>query len=125
MSVNRIGQIHITVQDIEGTVEFYRDVLGLTHLFDVPAQQMSFFQVAETRLYLGTSTSPDFQSSPILYLEVDDIDAEHSRLRDLGVEFMSEPSVAHRDENGELWLSFFRTPEGLPTALMETRAPTG
>ncbi|MDX1469246.1 MAG: VOC family protein [Acidimicrobiia bacterium] len=125
MSINRIGQIHITVQDIEGAVAFYRDVVGLTHLFDVPAQQMSFFQLGETRLYLGRSSSPEFQSNPILYLEVDDIDAEHGRLRKLGVEFMSEPSIAHRDENGELWLSFFRTPEGLPTALMETKATAG
>ena len=123
MSINRIGQIHITVRDIHGAVEFYRDVVGLTHLFDVPAQQMAFFQVGETRLYLATSSSPEFQSNPILYLEVDDIDVEHARLRGLGVESMSEPSIAHRDENGELWLSFFRTPEGLPTALMETRAP--
>lgn len=121
MGINHLGQLHITVKDINEAVAFYRDVVGLTHLFDVPDQEMSFFQLGQTRLYLGTSSSPEFQSSPILYLDVDDVEAEHSRLRDLGVEFMNEPSVVHRDESHELWISFFRTPDGLPTALMETR----
>ncbi len=124
MGINHLGQLHITVRNLDQAVAFYRDVVGLNHLFDVPGQEMSFFQLGQTRLYLGTSSSPDFQSKPILYLDVDNIDTEFHRLRDEGVEFMTEPSVAHKDDNGELWLSFFRTPEGLPTALMETRTPT-
>jgi len=123
MGVNRIGQILVTVSDLDGAIAFYRDVLGLNHLFDVPAQQMSFLQVGETRLYISTTESPDFRSNPILYLDCDDIDAEHDRLEEEGVEFMSAPTKVHTDANGETWISFFKTPEGLPTALMETRPP--
>lgn len=124
MGINRIGQILITVDDLDGAITFYRDVVGLTHLFDVPGQGMSFFQLGETRLYVGTAESPEFASNPILYLDCDDIDAEHDRLKGEGVEFMSEPTKIHTDANGEMWISFFKTPEGLATALMETRPPT-
>lgn len=121
MTINNLGQLHITVKDVGAATGFYRDVVGLTHLFDVPDQEMSFFQLGETRLYIGTSSSPDFQSSPIVYLDVDDIDEEFARLQAQGVEFISEPTAVHKDQDGTLWLAFFRTPEGLPTALMETR----
>ncbi len=121
-AISRIGQLHITVEDLGRAIGFYRDVLRLQFLFDVPGQDMAFFRVGETRLYLGRSSSPEFQSKPILYLEVDDIDAEAARLRGEGVAFLSEPHPAHRDEQGTLWLAFFTTPEGLPTALMEVKA---
>ncbi len=120
-AISSIGQIHITVTDLPGAVAFYRDILGLDFLFEVPGQDMAFFQVGSTRLYLGRSSSPEFQSHPILYLDVDDIEAEVTRLRAAGVEFMSEPTPAHRDEHGTLWLAFFKTPEGLPTGLMQVK----
>ena len=116
MTISRVGQIHITVEDLPGAVVFYRDVLGLRFLFEVPGQDMAFFQVGETRLYLGRSSSPDFQSRPILYLEVDGIDQETSRLKAAGVDFISDPTPAHRDAQGTLWLAFFKTPDDLPTA---------
>src|SRR4029078_1327895 len=37
-----LGQVHITVTDVERSVAFYRDVVGLPFLFDVPAQKMAF-----------------------------------------------------------------------------------
>jgi catechol 2,3-dioxygenase-like lactoylglutathione lyase family enzyme len=48
-----IGQLHITVSDLETSVAFYRDVLGLPHLFTVEGQPMAFFQAGSVRLYLG------------------------------------------------------------------------
>ena len=48
-----IGQLHITVSDLETSVAFYRDVLGLPHLFTVEGQPMAFFQAGAVRLYLG------------------------------------------------------------------------
>jgi len=34
VSLNQIGQIAITVKDLPRAVAFYRDVLGMRHLFD-------------------------------------------------------------------------------------------
>jgi catechol 2,3-dioxygenase-like lactoylglutathione lyase family enzyme len=122
MSVATIGQIHISVTDIDQAIAFYRDTLGLTFLFRVPGQPMAFFDVGGVRLYIGEPEDPSFQSHPLLYLTVDDIGAEHRRLEELGVEMIGEPHVVHRDGDHELWMTFLRTPEGHPLALMEERS---
>ena len=57
MALGPIAQIHISVTDLERSVAFYRDVLGLTHLFTVPGQPMAFFQSGDVRLYLGVPES--------------------------------------------------------------------
>ena len=65
----RVGQIHISVTDIDRSVAFYRDTLGLPFLFQVPGQSMAFFDCGGTRLYLAVP-EPGFHSQPILYLAV-------------------------------------------------------
>ena len=121
MAIRSIGQIHMTVADVDRSVEFYRDRVGLDFLFRVPGQPMAFFDVGGVRLYLGATESPEFASNPLLYLTVDDIDAEHTRLTAAGVEFRDRPHPVHRDGDTELWMSFFFDPDGHPVAIMEER----
>jgi catechol 2,3-dioxygenase-like lactoylglutathione lyase family enzyme len=120
--VSTIGQIHVSVSDIDRSVAFYRDVLGARFLFQVPGQPMAFFDLGGVRLYLGKPESPDFRSSPILYFTVDDVDEAHRALRQRGVEFLDEPHVVNRTESSELWMAFFRDPDGTHLALMEDRS---
>jgi catechol 2,3-dioxygenase-like lactoylglutathione lyase family enzyme len=120
--VSTIGQIHVSVSDIDQSVAFYRDVLGARFLFQVPQQAMAFFDLGGVRLYLGKPESPDFRSSPILYFTVDDVDEAHRELRRRGVEFLDEPHVVNRTESSQLWMAFFRDPDGTNLALMEDRA---
>jgi catechol 2,3-dioxygenase-like lactoylglutathione lyase family enzyme len=120
--VSTIGQIHVSISDIDRSVAFYRDVLGARFLFQVPQQAMAFFDLGGVRLYLGKPESPDFRSSPILYFTVDDVDEAHRELRRRGVEFLDEPHVVNRTESSELWMAFFRDPDGTNLALMEDRA---
>jgi catechol 2,3-dioxygenase-like lactoylglutathione lyase family enzyme len=122
--VSTIGQIHVSVSDIDRSVAFYRDVLGARFLFQVPGQPMAFFDLGGVRLYLGKPESPDFRSSPILYFTVDDVDEAHRALRQRGVEFLDEPHVVNRTESSELWMAFFRDPDGTNLALMEDRSTT-
>ncbi|MFZ0493576.1 MAG: VOC family protein [Acidimicrobiia bacterium] len=119
--INSIGQIHITVTDFDKAVEFYRDTLGLTFVFDVPAQQMAFFDVNGVRLYLGAAESPEFSSHPLLYFAVDDIEQEYARLAEAGVELLGQPHVINRTESTELRMAFFRDSEGHPLAIMQDR----
>ena len=86
MALGALGQVHISVTDIDASVAFYRDVLGMTHLFTVPGQSMAFFQSGDVRLYLGVPTSPEYRSQCVLYFNVDDLDAEVARLEGLGVD---------------------------------------
>ena len=112
MALGPVGQIHISVTDVDRSVEFYRDVLGIQHLFTVPGQPMAFFASGDVRLYLGVPESAEFTSRCVLYFNVDDIDAEFGRLTGLGVAFEGRPHVVHRDGPNELWMSGLRDPDG-------------
>ena len=116
-----IGQIHVSVNDVDRAVEFYRDILGLTFLFRVPGQPMAFFDCGGVRLYLGVPESEPFRARGMLYFRVDDIDEAHSTLRDRGVVFLDEPHVVHRDVSTELVMAFFRDPDDNNLALMAER----
>jgi len=121
MALGPVGQIHISVTDVERAVGFYRDVLGVQHLFTVPGQPMAFFASGEVRLYLGVPTSPEFRSRCVLYFRVDDIDAEVDRLTDLGVAFRDRPHLVHRDAGTELWMAGLTDPDGHHIILMQER----
>jgi predicted enzyme related to lactoylglutathione lyase len=113
-----IGQIHVSVTDVDRSVAFYRDVLGIPLLFRVPGQSMAFLDCGGVRLYLGAPESEEFRSNPILYFTVDDIDEAHRRLVERGVEFRDAPHVVHRTETSELRMAFFGDPDGNHLALM-------
>lgn len=122
MALGPVAQIHISVTDLERSVAFYRDVLGIPHLFTVPGQPMAFFQSGDVRLYLGVPEAAEFRSHTVHYYSVDDIDAEYARLAGLGVSFMDKPHAVHRDDSGELWMAFFTDPDGHQLALMQQRS---
>lgn len=109
--VGDITQLAISVEDLERAIAFYRDVLGLPFLFQVPGMPMAFFQCGSVRLYLDAGTS-EHRSNPIIYFAVDDVQAAYEQLRERGVEFESEPHVINRTDTTELWLAHFRDTEG-------------
>ena len=113
-----IGQIHISVRDVGRMVEFYRDVLGMTFLFDVPGQQMAFFDCGGVRLYLGKPESEEFRSNPLIYYSVPLIAEAHEALLERGVNFTSDPHVVHSTPAMDLWLAAFLDPEGNTMMLM-------
>lgn len=119
--ITSLGQIHVSVADLDRSIAFYRDVLGLEFLFRVPGQPMAFFRLGEVRLYLGAPESPEFRSKLVAYLTTDDLVAEHARLTAAGVAFVDEPHVVHRDGSSELWMTFFQDPDGHHLALMQER----
>ncbi len=122
MSVSGLTQVHVSVSDVDAAVAFYRDVLGLEFLFEVPEQSMAFFNLDGIRLYVGRAETPDLTSAPLLYFAVDDLESEHRRLDAAGVEFVGEPHRVHRTDEYELWMAFFKTPEGHLNALSEERS---
>lgn len=122
MALGPLGQIHVSVTDIDRSVAFYRDVLGVPMLFQVPSAPMAFFASGDVRLYLGVPENERFRSRTVLYFTVDDIDAEHARLSgEHGVIFEGEPHVVHRDGDGELWMAFLEDPDGHQIGLMQQR----
>jgi catechol 2,3-dioxygenase-like lactoylglutathione lyase family enzyme len=124
MALGPVGQIHISVTDLSRSVAFYRDVLGIPLLFEVPGQPMAFFASGDVRLYLGVPEDPAFASRCTLYFRVDDIEAEHERLVAAGVPMLGKPHVVHRDGPTELWMAFLRDPDGHNIGLMQERPAT-
>ncbi len=120
--IDRIGQVHISVDDLERSVRFYRDVLGLRLLFEVPEQSMAFFDCGGVRLYLGKPETPEFRSSPLLYYSVADLDAAVDTIASTGVAIHEPPHLVHRDNRIELWMAGLRDPDGHPLCLMSERA---
>ncbi len=116
-----IGQIAINTHDIERATAFYRDTLGLTHLFS--AGPLAFFDCGGVRLMLSVAESPEFDHpSSIIYFRVDDVRDSHAALAG-AVEFIEGPQVIHRTEEYELWMAFFRDPDGNPLAFMSELPP--
>lgn len=110
-----LGQVSRQVLDIEASTAWYRDVLGLTHLYQFGA--LSFFDCGGVRLYLQESAEAGPES--VLYFRVADIGSSHEALSARGVEFTQAPHLIHRHEDGmEEWMAFFRDLEGRPLALM-------
>ena len=117
-----IQQIAINAHDIGRATAFYRDRLGLKHLFDAPPL-MSFFDCGGVRLMLSLPTEPavDHPSS-ILYFRVDDIAAAHAELQSKGVAFRDPPHVVARLPGREIWICHFDDSEGNLLALNGEKA---
>ncbi len=115
--LDKIGQIAVNAKDIDRATAFYKDTLGMKHLFSAPPG-MAFFDAGGTWLMLGLPSAPEFDHpSSILYFEVADIQATHQALKARGVEFRSEPHMLTRMSGKELWLADFRDSEGNTLAL--------
>jgi catechol 2,3-dioxygenase-like lactoylglutathione lyase family enzyme len=141
-----------TVSDIEQSVVFYRDILGmkLVHrmIHDQPytSVQVGFpnalLKVAlftiegfpatrsghllELIEYVNprgepTDTSTNRPGAAHLAFQVDDLQAEYSRLRALGVRFKSEPVriTAGRNEGG--WTVYFLDPDNITLEMIQPR----
>lgn len=117
-----IGQISRTVKDIAAAEAWYRDTLGLPHLFT--SGPHAFFDCHGVRLYLSEGNSASTES--IIYFSVSDLHAHCAMLKAKGVEFLTAPHLIHRHADGrEEWMAFFKDHEARPLALMSVVAPAG
>jgi catechol 2,3-dioxygenase-like lactoylglutathione lyase family enzyme len=120
--LSQIGQIGVGVNDLERAVRFYRDVLGLPFLFQVPS--LAFFDCAGVRLMLSTPERPELDHpASILYYKVGDLKQAYATLRERGAEFVDEPHLIAKMPDHDLWMAFLKDTEGNTLGLMsEVRA---
>lgn len=111
-----IGQVSRSVSDVEAAVVWYRDVLGLPHLYTVG--ELAFFDCGGLRLFL-TERADMPEEESVLYFRVEDIEAAYRELVERGAVFIDAPHLIHRHADGtQEWMAFFSDPEGRPLALM-------
>jgi methylmalonyl-CoA/ethylmalonyl-CoA epimerase len=113
--LTEVGQIAVTVQDVERATAFYRDVLGVPFLFSAPG--LAFFDLGGTRLMLSRPEGVE-PSSSLLYFRAADIQASYERLLSHGVDFIETPQVVHQTDSYELSIASFYDSEGNVMAIM-------
>ena len=115
-----LGQIAVNVQDVQRSIHFYRDVLGLPFLFQ--AGGLAFFDLEGVRLMLAEPETPDDPvRASVLYFKATNLETKASDLDRAGVVLEGVPHMVHRTESHELWMAFFYDPDGHLMALMEER----
>jgi methylmalonyl-CoA/ethylmalonyl-CoA epimerase len=116
-------QVAQHADDLSRATRWYADLLGRepSATYDPPG--LVFFDVGGVRLMLEGATT-----GSMIYLPVDDIDANVERLRGNGVEIDTEPHVifSHEDDTlgpagTEEWQAFVRDSEGNLVGLVEQR----
>ncbi len=113
-----LGQVAVTVKDMDRAVTFYRDTLGLPFLFQ-PTPELAFFDLGGVRLMLDIPEDKRLSGiSSVLYYRVTDIQVAYSALVAKGVAFESEPHLIAKMPDHELWMAFFTDTEGNLLALM-------
>jgi methylmalonyl-CoA/ethylmalonyl-CoA epimerase len=111
-----IGQIAITVGDLAKCKDFYQNTLGMKFLFD--AGNMAFFECGDIRLMIGASDKPGPRGGTILYFKVQEIQAAHAVLKEQGVEFHQAPHLVAKMPGYDLWMAFFKDPDGNVLGMM-------
>ncbi|WP_309107357.1 VOC family protein [Arthrobacter sp.] len=106
--------------DLNRAASFYSELLGArpTGLFDPPG--LLFFDLQGVRLLLDRGAP-----SSLIYLAVQDVRTDIERLRDRGVEVVSEPRVIFNHADGQLgpagtqeWMAFIKDSEGNTVGLV-------
>jgi methylmalonyl-CoA/ethylmalonyl-CoA epimerase len=117
-----LGQVALTVSDVERSTAFYRDQVGLRFLFSA-GPTLAFLDLGGVRLMLS---KPEGELTPgggtVLYIKVADITAAHEEMRARGVQFVDEPHLIASMPDHDLWMTFFRDPDQYLLALMCERA---
>ena len=123
IALNQLGQVSLSVDDVEAAEEFYGQKLGLRKLYRFG--DLVFFDCAGVRLFLERSRSEPFvPSGSVLYFRTPDIAVAVRELGANGVSFIDKPHLIAPMEDHDLWMTFFKDPAGNTLALMQ-EAPKG
>lgn len=116
--LSAIEQIAVNAHDLDRAVDFYREKLGMKHLFTVPPS-LAFFDCDGIRLMISLPAKPEFDHpSSIIYFKVDDILAAYATLSERGVHFEEKPIFVADMGTYDLWIGSFRDSENNLLALM-------
>ncbi len=119
--LSTIGQIAITVSDVEKALTFYRDALGLEFLFSA-GPELAFLNADGVRIMLSTPQGAGtVGGNSILYFKVSDIESVHSAVVGRGAVSERAPQLAAKMPDHDLWTGFLRDPDGNLVGLMEEK----
>ncbi|MBA4138719.1 MAG: glyoxalase [Opitutus sp.] len=119
--IQRLRQIAITTNDVPALAAFYREVVGLTPLFDA-GPNLSFLEVGGVRLMITRPSAPELDhAASVFYYSVADLETAHAAIKARGAREERPPGLTAKMPDHELWTSFFRDPDGNLFALMSEK----
>jgi methylmalonyl-CoA/ethylmalonyl-CoA epimerase len=116
-----IGQIAVTVSDVDAALHFYSEVLGLPTLFR-PAPNLAFVAAGGVRLMLTTSQGAGtVGQNSLLFFKVTNIAETYAAIVARGATAEREPLLTAKMPAYELWIAHVRDPDGNLVAMMEEK----
>jgi predicted enzyme related to lactoylglutathione lyase len=110
-SLSNIAQVAVTVKDLDRATAFYRDKLGLKHLFQAPL--ISGFDCGGITMLLSPAEGDVTNTfSSIVYFNVADMQEAFDALSARGVEFIEKPNLVGKLGPADVWIAIFRDSEG-------------
>jgi|SRR5580698_8750681 methylmalonyl-CoA/ethylmalonyl-CoA epimerase len=121
LKIERLAQISYPVSDVDRSVAFFETTLGLK-LALRPHQHMAFFDAGGVAIFL--EKADDVSQASILYFACADVAVATAALERRGVEIVAPPHRITEQPSYDLWMSFFKDPDGHMLAL-SMQAPKG
>ena len=121
VQLEKIGQIAITVDDLDRARAFYRDTLGMRFLFD--AGHLCFFQCGDIRLMISATPDPGPRGGTIIYFKVEDIQTVYGALQAKNVDLIDTPHLIAKMPDHDLWMAFLKDPDGNVIGIMSEVRP--
>jgi DNA-binding CsgD family transcriptional regulator/catechol 2,3-dioxygenase-like lactoylglutathione lyase family enzyme len=125
LELGELGQIARRVRDVAVAEAWYRDVLGLKHLYTFPSAigDLCFFDCGGTRLMIEKDRDEPGEQN-VLYFRVPDINAAFEELKGRGVGFADAPHmIAKMPDGTEEWMAFFKDCDGQLLGIMSQVKP--
>jgi len=120
--IQGLWETHLTVADLDRSIAFYRDVVGLTLAHTIPERHVAFFWIGQPRQAMlglwSIHTSPMFMRLHYAFqVTIDDVEASIAALKRVGLEPLSGGAGRPIDEPEVLpWIPaasvYFRDPDG-------------
>ncbi len=109
VQIIKLAWVGTRTNNFDSTVDFFRDVLGLTPDFELPGFRVLKLPDGSKVEVFGPDTEMNrhFTTGPVVGFLVDDVNAAASELRARGIEILHTAE----DESGNGWVHF-RAPDG-------------
>ena len=113
-NINGLHQVALTASNLERSIKFYRDVLGLPLIANFDTPGLAFFDIGDVRLSVQKVDKVEATSS-VIYFRVPDIDSAAGSRQKNPKKIEQEAAGVFRGEQGQIggaggeeWMAFFR-----------------
>jgi len=121
LNISQVGQIALPVLDVDRAEAGFEKVLGLRKLYRFG--NLTFFDCAGVRLLLEKD-QPSGNRDRLHLFSLRRYRARGCRAEKRGLAFDSTPRLIAKMDDHDLWMAFFRDPDGHTLAVMQ-EAPKG